>query len=791
MNKRFSYRLVVLLLAVLMTMSSFGLTAYASEVTDDPVQAVITQLQAIDTLEQMQAKRYTYTVSKHYDVNTTNEAIITAHMEVRAAYESYVAQMFSARAAAQQAYDALSPDQQAQIDASLVAKLGTYLPNVFNAKTVTVTPGEDEYTFETVNGGTGYAYEVSNYMVSGQIPQTFILVDTSDGKTSWTPNGLYAYGQSNYEVAYCCDVETGLVYSTDYKRTNLEDSGYYGPVAAQHIRAILLNSYPYVSMEAMKANLKAGGMSSSFVDSLTRADMIAATQMAVWSYANAADGAAGGLSYYASIDVTKNQGTYFTALHDYTNEIWEWLPNKGYRSYDARAAYRVNNLAYYLCTLPGVEAAENQIVISDVKITRAELIGGTGDTYNVGMYIYLNNGGDENDDLTVTVTSFSGDTPDPANITDQCIQMVGQQTTLMASVKANEGDTIQVVVEGTQTLGKGVYFYEPRGGRDASQSLVGVAEGETKVYAEELFVFEDELGDMGLRIYKTEEDTGFPLSEITFSIYHVALGEGETIGDVPTAEEIARYATAENLAGSVVTDATGYAEITLEPGVYLVVEEHNADKVVAPIQPFYITLPMETAFADEDGTVSVETLNIVAVYPKNVPVTPPEEPPVVPPTPDDVSGSFRIYKHAENDEAKGLPGAQFAVYRPVTAGESGTEILYCDGVQYAVVPVTVDGEKLILTTGADGYASSPALSSGTYFLKEIKAPDGYYLRGEAIAVVAMPDTMTTTSLVKIPNRSGDVLPETGGSGVLCMWLAGSLLLAAAGVLLVTRKRVQA
>ena len=55
----------------------------------------------------------------------------------------------------------------------------------------------------------------------------------------------------------------------------------------------------------------------------------------------------------------------------------------------------------------------------------------------------------------------------------------------------------------------------------------------------------------------------------------------------------------------------------------------------------------------------------------------------------------------------------------------------------------------------------------------------------------MPDTMTTTSLVKIPNRSGDVLPETGGSGVLCMWLAGSLLLAAAGVLLVTRKRVQA
>lgn len=37
--------------------------------------------------------------------------------------------------------------------------------------------------FEAVKGNTGFAYEVSNHMVSGNIPQTFILVDTSNGET--------------------------------------------------------------------------------------------------------------------------------------------------------------------------------------------------------------------------------------------------------------------------------------------------------------------------------------------------------------------------------------------------------------------------------------------------------------------------------------------------------------------------------------------------------------------------------------------------------------------------------
>ena len=773
--------------ALVLTMAAGILVSgvQASEVTDDPVQAVIEQLNAIDTLADMQKKRYTYTVkNNHYDTNTTSTAIKEEHDAARNDYEAYLTEMFSARVAAQRAYDALTEEQKAQIDPALVEKLDNYLPTVFNSGTFEVTPADDAYTFEAVRGGTGYGYEVGHYMVSGNIPQTFILVDTSNGETYWTPSGLYEYGVSNYEVAYCCDVETDLEYTTDYKRVNLEDSGYYGESASQHIRAILQYSYPFVSMEEMKANLKAGGLSDSFVDSLNRADLISAVQMAVWTYANAEDGAAGGLGYFASVDVTNNQGIYFTALHDYTNEMWEWFPGKRQRSYDARDEYRVNTLAYYLCNLPGVEAPDNQIVISDIEITRAQMLPGGEDTYSLGMYVYLNHGGQPDDDLKVIITSQGAD----GSVTEQIKQRVNGRTKLEMYVRANPGDTVTVEVEGTQTLARGVYFYEPEGGRDASQSLVGVGEGQTRVHAEKSFVFEENVHDMGLRIYKTETETGSPLSDITFHVYKVQPAEGETVSPTPTEEEIALYMTEENKVDSLVTDATGYASLALEEGIYLVVEEHNIDKVKAPVDPFYITIPMTTTTETEEGT-TVEVINVISVYPKNEPVTPPEIPPVIPPIPDNVNGFFEIVKFNSVDKTELLAGAEFTVYRAATSDDEATDTIVCDGVRQAVTQEYVNDAPLVLVTDEKGYAVSPELPCDTYFLVEIKAPEGYKLPEEAFKVVVRSSELTTVSTAEIGNEPGNLLPETGGMGTKLFLVLGSFLMVGAAVLLVTKRRM--
>ncbi len=767
--------------------------AFAADPEDAEVAAVVTQLEAIDTLQEMQDERSKYTVKNRYDAGTTDPAIAAEHETARAGYRAYVSQMFAARAAAQQAYDALSDAQKAQIDSALVAKLSNDLPTVFNSGTYSVTPSEDEYTLEAVNGGTGLGYEVSNHMVAGEIPQTFILVDTSNGQTEWTPSGKYVHGESNYFVAYCCDVNTPLKYTTDYKRVNLEDSSYYGPEAARHIRAILQDAYPFVTMDEMKASLKAGGLDPDFVDSLTRADMISAVQMAIWAYSNSID-LTEDYGYFATVDVTKNQGIYFTALHDYTNECWDWLPGKRQRSYDAEAAYRVNNLAYYLCNLPGIDATDGQVVISDVSIARAELLLGTDDTYSIGMYVHIGNANKRmrtGDDLKITATSFIENADGTTTVHGTSTIRANGGTTYEMVITAKQGDTIKVMVEGTQNIVDGVYLYKPEGGRDVSQTLVGASRGLTYVRAAESFVFNKDV-EMGLRVYKTATESGLPISNITFDVYKVDLADGEILGEAPTEDEIAKYKTDASKVGSIVTDNTGYGCLALEKGSYLVVEQHNKEKVLTPVDPFYISVPMPVEMKDEAGgadtEVTIEYFDIVSVYPKNTPYIPPSPPPIIPPPSDNVKGSFTILKHEEGDTAEVLKGAEFKVYRPATLDDTATETVSVKDVDYAVVPVTVEGAEVVLTTGTDGKATSPQLSPGSYFIVETKAPNGYRVSEDAIPVTVIANTMTTSKITYVPNTPANILPSTGGSGTFLLWAVGTVMVVGSVILLVTRKR---
>ena len=48
----------------------------------------------------------------------------------------------------------------------------------------------------------------------------------------------------------------------------------------------------------------------------------------------------------------------------------------------------------------------------------------------------------------------------------------------------SEGQRIRAAVFCVQTLPNGVYFYEPKGGRNVSQCLVGVSMGRTELNAE-------------------------------------------------------------------------------------------------------------------------------------------------------------------------------------------------------------------------------------------------------------------------------------------------------------------
>lgn len=491
-------------MALVVCLSSALPAVYAADMYS--VSEVESMLNEIDTLQQMQNKRNSYTASSHYDINTTNTSIITKHEKARDGYESYIADMFAKREAAQKAYDSLSDEEKTQIDSELVKKLDNELPTVFDVKEIAVTPRSDEYSFLAVDGGLGYAYEVGNYMVSGSIPQTFILVDTSDGKTTWSPDGRYVCGESNYEVVYCCDKETGLEYGTYYKRVNLEDSSYFDAEESKQIRAILEKSYPYLTIEEMKAALKADGMDADFVDSLNRADLISAVQMAVWSFANINDAAADGLEYFATINVPKNSGIYFTPLHDYTNELWQWLPGKKQRTFNTDDQYRVNTLAEYLLSLPAVEAKKDQIVISELEVVKTELVDEENGLYHITMYVALNGGGNEKDALKIHTTSYSENEDGSITVTEKTDCKAELNDGVYAiTTHAKDGDMIEVRVDGNQMISKGVYFYEPEGGRELSQSLVGVSGGLTPVCVTKNTLFIAELADIPVQDIETPE----------------------------------------------------------------------------------------------------------------------------------------------------------------------------------------------------------------------------------------------------------------------------------------------
>lgn len=132
-------------------------------------------------------------------------------------------------------------------------------------------------------------------------------------------------------------------------------------------------------------------------------------------------------------------------------------------------------------------------------------------------------------------------------------------------------------------------------------------------------------------------------------------------------------------------------------------------------------------------------------------------------------------------------------------------------------------QNVIFTSAADGTFKIAGLDDGTYYLREIQAPNGYNLleadvkldiaattangqdwnsgiaadalTGLTIAVNdgAAQDGGLDTGIVNVTveNNQGATLPETGGMGTTLFYIIGGLLVVGAGVLLVVRIRMKA
>ncbi len=159
---------------------------------------------------------------------------------------------------------------------------------------------------------------------------------------------------------------------------------------------------------------------------------------------------------------------------------------------------------------------------------------------------------------------------------------------------------------------------------------------------------------------------------------------------------------------------------------------------------------------------------------------------------------FKVFKYTKNGTTETpLAGAEFKLYKLVNNVETYAKV---DANGKLTGWTTTESEASTLTSGTDGNISISGLDADTYYLTETKAPEGYNKLAADVTVIIdsngnVKDSANGAALandtVKVENKAGSVLPETGGMGTTLFYIIGGLMMLAAVVLLVTKKRMGA
>ena len=147
-----------------------------------------------------------------------------------------------------------------------------------------------------------------------------------------------------------------------------------------------------------------------------------------------------------------------------------------------------------------------------------------------------------------------------------------------------------------------------------------------------------------------------------------------------------------------------------------------------------------------------------------------------------------VFKYTMQEKKEvGLADAKFILKKDV----NGTTKYAVTDANYVITGwTTVKTEATPFVSPADGNFKIKGLDKGVYALEEIEAPKGYNLMTGDTTITL--DSLTEGDAVKvfkIENKTGTMLPSTGGVGTTMFYVLGSVMMIGAAILLVTKKKM--
>lgn len=158
-----------------------------------------------------------------------------------------------------------------------------------------------------------------------------------------------------------------------------------------------------------------------------------------------------------------------------------------------------------------------------------------------------------------------------------------------------------------------------------------------------------------------------------------------------------------------------------------------------------------------------------------------------------------VFKYAKkNSVEKGLAGAKFTL-RKNAEGSSPINLIkvYDEAddtkLTYRVAKEGEASSVTDITTPSKGEFVIQGLDADTYYLTETEAPKGYNKLAAPIKVEIDNDgnvkfNDANVDRVEVENKTGTLLPSTGGMGTTMIYMAGAILVIASGIVLVSKKK---